>query len=414
MFLLDFAAAATNPDLDHASAVRRCLANESPGSGAVPLAGGGEAKSPAPDARPQAAKSPGEAKGLGDEAKGSSFAGAFAGGEAAAAFGEDNRQSNDRAQSRAGTRGGQRGHETSDAGLGDAPAKTSPDKMAGEGASELDGRIEGCNSDHDKLRAMMEPVVAKPKCSDKLLAKPPFRFLHDLISAVVRNTGFAESVVPEAMMDSGNVKEKSDKIEYLDIIIKHVGEHLNTLVDARPAKIVAGLEAENTVRFLQLLVLAATNAAPAAEAAQAKSPERAAAPAAASPAKELAPPPAADAKSPAPAPAPAPAKAEPSPQRQAEAKEDAAPAEPKSMRPTTARRRPPKVKEQAAVAVKDVAPAQVAKNTNIMREGEDDDDDFFKDDDAANDDLGEAKRVDAADLQGKNVSKLVQNIVAEQ
>jgi hypothetical protein len=193
-----------------------------------------------------------------------------------------------------------------------------------------------------------------------------------------------------------------------------VGEHLTTLVDARPAKLVAGLEAENTVRFLQLLVLAATNAAPAAEAAQAKSPERAAAPAAASPAKELAPPPAADAKSPAPAPAPAPAKAEPSPQRQAEAKEDAAPAEPKSMRPTTARRRPPKVKEQAAVAVKDVAPAQVAKNTNIMREGEDDDDDFFKDDDAANDDLGEAKRVDAADLQGKNVSKLVQNIVAEQ
>lgn len=44
---------------------------------------------------------------------------------------------------------------------------------------------------------------------------------------------------------------------YLDKLIMLVGKSLNTFVDARPAKIVAGLEAENTNRLLQLLALAA-------------------------------------------------------------------------------------------------------------------------------------------------------------
>ena len=38
------------------------------------------------------------------------------------------------------------------------------------------------------------------------------------------------------------------KIDYLEKIIKLVGMHLNTLVEARSSKIVAGLEPENTSR----------------------------------------------------------------------------------------------------------------------------------------------------------------------
>ena len=53
-------------------------------------------------------------------------------------------------------------------------------------------------------------------------------------------------------MVSSNVKAKTEKIDYLEKIIKHVGASLNTIVEARPGKIVAGLEAENTCRFLQV------------------------------------------------------------------------------------------------------------------------------------------------------------------
>jgi hypothetical protein len=121
---------------------------------------------------------------------------------------------------------------------------------------------------------------------------------------------------------------------------------------------------------------------------------------------------AAEAKAPEPQ-AVAPAKAEPSPMK-AEEKNDGGVAEPKSMRPTTARRRPPKVKENAATVVKEAPVSQAEKNTNIMKEG-DDDDDFFNDGDEDKDEMGgDAKRVSTTDMEGKTMGKLVRNIVAEQ
>ncbi len=411
---------AADPDLDHEEAVRRAAGGEEPGARPPPRKGGeAEAKSPERPAAAPAAQS----KSLDDdepaapEAKGFDFAG----GSSDAAFADEARSASGAPGTRGGTRAG-RGddkRQTSDAGLGDVPASSgSPAK---EGSGGLDAEIEACNSDTARTREMMEKIVTKPKCSDKLLGKPPFRFLHDVISAVINNTGFAKDLYTEEQMNSANVKDKASKIEYLEAIIKRVGGHLNTLVDARPAKIVAGLEAENTCRFLQLLALAALNI-------DGNSEEKAAAPSAADD-KDEPPQPAAPKHESPERPAPAAAK-EPSPAKAAapepEAKAEPVPAdaEPKqkSMRPTTARRRPPKVKENAAAVVKDSAggrdPKGAQKPAGIMKEGEVDDDDFFNDDDddggGADAPLGEAKRVDAADIGSGNRSKLVQNIVAEQ
>jgi len=50
--------------------------------------------------------------------------------------------------------------------------------------------IQSWNEDMKQTHAMISGLIAKPKCSDKLLAKPPFRFIHDLIIAIGKATQF--------------------------------------------------------------------------------------------------------------------------------------------------------------------------------------------------------------------------------
>ncbi|CAN0299536.1 unnamed protein product, partial [Ectocarpus sp. 4 AP-2014] len=134
-------------------------------------------------------------------------------------------------------------------GLGDDPTAA--------GGRDLTAEIEACTGEIAVTRQMLEPIISRPRLSDKLLNMPPFRFLHDIVSEVTRQTGFGQGLYTGDETDSSLVKAKPAKMAYLDKLIMLVGNSLNTLVDARPAKIVAGLEAGNTNRMLQLLALAA-------------------------------------------------------------------------------------------------------------------------------------------------------------
>ena len=53
----------------------------------------------------------------------------------------------------------------------------------------LEDRIKNCNSDMDRTRKMISDIISKPRCTEKLLNKPPFRYLHDLITAIAQETG---------------------------------------------------------------------------------------------------------------------------------------------------------------------------------------------------------------------------------
>ena len=128
------------------------------------------------------------------------------------------------------------------------------------GPSGLDEQIEACDGTPATTRALLEPIIKRPKLSDKLLGKPPFRFLHDIISEVIRRTTFGFGLYNEFESDSSKVTDKAAKVEYLAKMVKLVGMQLNTIVEARPAKIVSGLEPNNTNRLLQLLAVAASSA----------------------------------------------------------------------------------------------------------------------------------------------------------
>ena len=102
-------------------------------------------------------------------------------------------------------------------------------------------------------RETLQSLITKPKLSDKLLNKPPFRFLHDIVTNVIHATDFAPGLYTPEELDSANVKEKTAKINFLTKIIMCVGHVQHQALDIRASKVVAGLEPECTNAFLQAL-----------------------------------------------------------------------------------------------------------------------------------------------------------------
>ncbi len=55
--------------------------------------------------------------------------------------------------------------------------------------------------------------LSQPKLTEPLLKKPPFRFLHDIISEVHRVKGFpGTDILTEFDLDSNNFKDKDSKV----------------------------------------------------------------------------------------------------------------------------------------------------------------------------------------------------------
>ncbi|XP_036175326.1 TRAF3-interacting protein 1 isoform X4 [Myotis myotis] len=94
-------------------------------------------------------------------------------------------------------------------------------------------------------------VIRRPPLTEKLLSKPPFRYLHDIITEVIRMTGFMKGLYTEAEMKSDNVKDKDAKISFLQKAIDVVAMVSGEPLSAKPARIVAGHEPERTNELLQ-------------------------------------------------------------------------------------------------------------------------------------------------------------------
>ena len=118
--------------------------------------------------------------------------------------------------------------------------------------------------------AAFTPVgLAKPKLTRKLLVKPPFRFLHDLMSSVTASTGFGAGLFSEAEADARGFKDRDAKVAYVEKLAALVGACADAvssdagtgaavslsagrdLVSA--SKVVGGREPERTAWLLELL-----------------------------------------------------------------------------------------------------------------------------------------------------------------
>ncbi|XP_015214801.2 TRAF3-interacting protein 1 [Lepisosteus oculatus] len=104
-----------------------------------------------------------------------------------------------------------------------------------------------------KTQDTLGKVIKKPPLTEKLLSKPPFRYLHDIFTEVIRTTGFMKGLYSEVETKSDNVKDKDSKIVFLqkaiDVVIMVTGEPLSV----KPARIVAGHEPEKTNELLQAI-----------------------------------------------------------------------------------------------------------------------------------------------------------------
>jgi Microtubule-binding protein MIP-T3 CH-like domain/Microtubule-binding protein MIP-T3 C-terminal region len=105
-------------------------------------------------------------------------------------------------------------------------------------------------------QASLGQLVQKPKLIEKYLRKPPFKFLHDCINEGFRLVEFpVNSLLEEQLINPESAgSSKEAKIEFLTRTLNFIGNALNeNLSSISPAKIVSGLEPENTNLMLQKL-----------------------------------------------------------------------------------------------------------------------------------------------------------------
>ncbi|CAL7948477.1 unnamed protein product [Xylocopa violacea] len=104
-----------------------------------------------------------------------------------------------------------------------------------------------------KTQDLLGKYFKKPPLTEKLLRKPPFRFLHDIVSAIINNTGFLEGLYTDEELNSENIKNKEAKLAYLTKLIDVVKLATGINLTVRASKIISGQEPTKTNELLQAI-----------------------------------------------------------------------------------------------------------------------------------------------------------------
>ncbi|KAK9297934.1 hypothetical protein QLX08_008472 [Tetragonisca angustula] len=104
-----------------------------------------------------------------------------------------------------------------------------------------------------RTQDLLGKYFKKPPLTEKLLRKPPFRFLHDIVSAVINETGFLDGLYTEEELNSENIKNKEAKLAYLTKLIDVVKLATGINLTVRASKIISGQEPTKTNELLQAI-----------------------------------------------------------------------------------------------------------------------------------------------------------------
>ena len=103
----------------------------------------------------------------------------------------------------------------------------------------------------EEVRRVLQPMFSRPKLRSRLLSKPPFRFIHDVVVAIIDSTEFPASFFTDEELDSSYYKDnKQAKLAFLDKIIAVVNAYQKSHVEAESRNIVAGVQPAATLSFL--------------------------------------------------------------------------------------------------------------------------------------------------------------------
>ncbi|XP_045471515.1 TRAF3-interacting protein 1 [Harmonia axyridis] len=104
-----------------------------------------------------------------------------------------------------------------------------------------------------KTQQALGKYIKKPPLTEKLLSKPPFRFLHDVVVAVIKNTGFLKDLFNQDELIADNVKEREAKLSFLNKLIEAVKNITSIELKVRASKIIAGAQPNETNLLLQAI-----------------------------------------------------------------------------------------------------------------------------------------------------------------
>ena len=98
---------------------------------------------------------------------------------------------------------------------------------------------------------MYEQLFQKPKMTEKLLSKPPFRYLHDIFTATMAKTGWGEGMFQGEELNSKSFEDKDSKLAWLVKVITLTEMIVGEKIDIKPSMVLAGQQADKTNLWLQ-------------------------------------------------------------------------------------------------------------------------------------------------------------------